>query len=80
MFHGVILDISLKGIKTENLFKILNTNKNSSWGINIVEVKENELENKIKLLQQYMNVGTWYEHFYDNDNKLIVVFKKRYFI
>ena len=80
IFHGVVVEKSLKeGIVCEDLFKVISMHKSSSWGIKIVELNEDEFDEKISKLQECMDEGTWYEHFYNNSDNLVVVFKEKVF-
>ena len=76
ILHGVILQKSLEeNFEIEKLFKIIGDNN----GIKVVKVIANDLKGKINKLQSVMLEGNWYIHFYDNNDKLIVVFKEKIF-
>lgn len=77
ILHGVILVKSLKSdFELEKNFKMVGHIGDS---IKIVRVNTNDLKNKINLLKEAMVDNHYYIHFYDNNDKLIVVFKEKTF-
>lgn len=80
IFHGVVVEKSLKeGIICEDLFTVIKIDKNSDWGIKVVEVSEDIFDVSLAKLQESMANGTWYEHFYDDSDTLVIVFKDKIF-
>jgi len=81
MYHGIIVEKSLMaGVSSEDLFKVINftVEQKTDWVIKLVETSDKNIIKKIEKLQDVMDDGTWYNHFY-NDDTLIVVFKNRFF-
>ena len=82
MYHGIIVEKSLmSGVRSDDLFKVLNfvVDNDSDWVIKLVELNKTGVIKKIEALQDVMDDGAWYNHFYDEKDELIVVFKNRFF-
>lgn len=77
ILHGVILLKSLKSdFELEKKFKMVGS---IGENIKVVRVNTIDLKNKINLLREALIDINWYAHFYDNNDKLIVVFKEKTF-
>ena len=82
MYHGIIVEKSLMGgVSSEDLFKVINfvVDQDSDWVIKLVELDSKNILKKIEELQDVMDDGAWYNHFYDDKDNLIVAFKNRVF-
>ena len=82
MYHGIIVEKSLMaGVRSDDLFKVLNfvVDDESDWIIKLVELPAKGIIKKIEELQDVMDDGAWYNHFYDEKDGLIVAFKNRAF-
>lgn len=78
MHHGIVIDQSFKDRIFLEGFKVFNKKQDEDWGIYGIEVEDSQLEEAIKKIQENMAEGTWYVHFY-NEEDLIVVFKDKVF-
>ena len=78
MYHGIIIDQSFKDLKYPKNFKVFAKKRDGNWGIYGIEIKENHINETVSMVQKAMKVGTWYAHFY-NDTDLVVVFRNRVF-
>lgn len=79
-FHGIIVENSLGDPSIGKSWDIIEQEVDGNWVMDLIRVSENDLDNFIKNLQNNMNKGTWYAHFYNHDgSKLVVVFKEKVF-
>jgi hypothetical protein len=81
IYHAIIVDKSIDDINILNKYKIFNKKTDGNWEIIGVELKENELDVFITLIQNHLKGNNnWYFHIYDDkDDDLIVVFKNETF-
>lgn len=79
MYHGIIIDQSLKDHSFVDTFQVFNKKQDGDWGIYGIEIEDNLLDESIKLIQENLKSDQpWYAHLY-NDQELIVIFKERFF-
>jgi len=79
-FHLIIVDKSQKDVTAVKRFDILSQTNDEDWVIYKLRIKENNLKDTVRFLQENLNNGNWYFHAYNEDgSKLIVVFKNRIF-
>ncbi len=79
MYHGIIIDQQFMDIGFPNKFKIFSEKVDGDWHIYGIEIGDSEITNTISTIQEATKVGTWYAHFYNEEN-LIIVFKDRIFM
>lgn len=79
-FHGIIIENSLKDPSILQAFKILSTRtiQNPPWKMNKVLIEGVELQKATDLVQQNLDKGPWYVHFY-NGEKLRIIFRDAVF-
>src|SRR3989344_90511 len=75
-YTGVIVEESLKSQKILKDFKIIKTevSEDETWHMHTVCATKEQLEK----LSQELNSGTWYAHFW-NENDIVVVFQNKIF-
>ena len=78
MYHGILIDQSFEDLNFPKKFKIFAKKQDGNWGIYGIKIEGSNLENVISEIQENMKLGTWYIHFY-NGKDLIVVFKDKVF-
>lgn len=76
-YHGILVDVSQKDKSIFDKLTILGKKKAWGWILYKVEIAAEEINKKIKELQNNM-VDGFYFHFY-KDEELIVVFNKKIF-
>ena len=76
-YTGVIVEESLKDPKILRGFDITKTevSEDGAWHMHTVLTTKEQLEQ----LSQELNSGTWYAHFWD-ENEIIVVFQYKIFV
>ncbi len=77
-YHGILIDKEFSDEKYPEQFKIFAKKVDGAWTLFGIEVENEDLDKVTKELQENLKVGTWYAHFY-NDEELIVVFKEKVF-
>ena len=79
-YHGILLDVEFKSKEFLENFKILGSEKSETnpWTMYKIEVPDKDIEKVIEMCQSNLVIGTYYCHFY-RENEIIVVFKKKIF-
>jgi hypothetical protein len=76
MFTGVLVEQSLKNLSILSSLELLNSWTDGDWKLHKVRVSEDD----IKLIQFNLTRGTWYTHFWgDDEDSIIVVYKDAVF-
>jgi hypothetical protein len=81
MWHGIIVDKSLKDAKIIDAMKVLSSKDTpDGWKLYKVEIEDSTLQDTIKTIQHNISATSWYAHFYSQDGmKIIVVFRNQIF-
>jgi hypothetical protein len=81
VYHGIIVDKSLKDAKIVDALKVIGTkHTDDGWVIYKIEVDDDKLQQTIQMVQPLLSSAGWYCHFYGQDGlKLFVVFRRRIF-
>jgi hypothetical protein len=80
ILHGAIIEDFLhENFKIEEEFKLIGFKEENNLKIKIVRFSQNEMKTKIKKLQKFMIVPEAYMYIYDNNDRLIFVFKEKVF-
>jgi len=72
-FHAILVDKSLQNLEILKSLKVLSQKQDGSWLLIKIEVIDENLNNAIQQIQNNLNVGKWYFHFYNEDGSMLIV-------